>query len=281
MPPLPGLNDPAMLSYSNIIASTQNSWVKSVRGLHDRSERYRQLKFLIEGTHLVEEALANEWPLDVLCFDMDWAEQNEHLLQRLLSKRIYQDIVLQPVSREILAKLSTTDTVCSVVGVARMVLSQETQGTAVARNNATFYLATESLQDPGNCGALIRTTAATGPIVLSSHSVDPTNPKVLRSSAGQWFRNPPWMLDLLPWVQSKNRDGFQILAAVADGDSMWSSDLTVPTVILLGNEGAGLSADLLAESTGRIAVPMSNGVESLNVSLTGALLAYEHKRQTR
>ena len=154
---------------------------------------------------------------------------------------------------------------------------------AFAPRELSLAIAVESVQDPGNLGALIRIAAAAGigPIILSPDSVDPFNPKVLRSTAGQWFRGPPVVVDILSLLRSQRKKNVQILAASANGKSFWECDLTVPTIFLLGNEGAGLSSELRAEATDVIAIPMAEGVESLNVAVTGALLIFEAQRQRK
>jgi len=260
------------------ITSVQNEWVKSLKRLHHSSDRRKQKKFLIEGSHLVEEAIATGWPLDAICFDANWARNNQGLLAAIAKDASRKHILLQPASDAVLRRLSTTDSSCSVIAVANPV-----ETIALPPSELSLAIAVESLQDPGNLGGLIRIAAAAGigPILLSPDSVDPYNPKVLRSTAGQWFRGPPRVVDLFSLLRSQRQKNVQILAASADGKSFWECDLTVPTIFLLGNEGAGLSFDLKAEATGSIAIPMAEGVESLNVAIAGALLVFEAQRQRK
>ena len=268
-----------------ILHSVQNDWVKSLRKLHNRAERTERKRFLIEGTHAVEEAVATQWPLDTIAFDAKWGQNHKSLLARIKSDSIYATTALQPVSDEIIRKLSTTDTACSVIAVAA--ISDRMLGTLDIRarsKEVSFLIAVESLQDPGNLGTLIRASAASGfgQIVMNHDSVDPTNPKVLRSTAGQWFRSPPIVTNRLSdWVRECKSSGFQVLAASPEGKSMWDCNFKCNTIVLLGNEGAGLSQQLRAEATGTISVPMADGVESLNVAVTGALIAYEALRQQK
>lgn len=273
------------MNFLPIIQSVQNEWVKSLRKLHDRADRVERRCFLIEGTHAVEEAIATQWPLVSVIFDTKWAQSHSEILAQLASRANAPKTTLQPVSEDILRKLSTTNSPCSVIAVASIFDHSFRENKKHLRpENSSFVIAAESLQDPGNLGTLIRVAAASGfgRIVLSNDSVDPTNPKVLRSTAGQWFRSPPIVTDnLRAWVRERKSVGFQVLAASAEGTSMWDSDLTGNTIVLLGNEGSGLSQDLRIEATGTIAVPMADGVESLNVAVSGALIAYEALRQRK
>lgn len=273
------------MDFLPIIQSVQNEWVKSLRKLHNRADRIERKCFLIEGTHAVEEAIATQWPLLSVIFEARWGQSHKAILSPLKAQAVFPKTTLQPVSEEVIRKLSTTNSPCSVIGLAaipdRMFQTHEAQDLTA---DASFLIAVESLQDPGNLGTLIRVSAASGfgQIVLSSDSVDPTNPKVLRSTAGQWFRSPPIVTDsLATWIRERKSAGFQVIAASPEGKSMWDCDLTRKTILLLGNEGGGLSQNLRADATGTIAVPMAAGVESLNVAVSGALIAYEALRQRK
>jgi TrmH family RNA methyltransferase len=259
------------------ISSNQNPWVKAVHKLHHSTERRRQQLFLVEGTHLIQEAVATSWPLESICFSEEWSIQNHAIIANIVAHPAYRNTLLQPVSEDVLRKLSTTDSLCPAIGIARFQNPSTELPTLTS-----MQIAAESLRDPGNLGALVRISAAVGncPIILSPDSVDPTNPKVLRSTAGQWFRNRPVVVDnLLEYVLRNRSQGVQILAAAADGTCFWECDLTLPTMFLLGNEGSGLSHELRAAATKTVAIPMAPNVESLNVAISGALLAYESQRQ--
>jgi len=261
-----------------VISSNQNEWFKATMRLHQASVRRDERKFLIEGTHLIEEAIATEWPLESICFEESWAEQNQSLLHRMMQDAKRPRLIVQPTTKELLRRLSTTTTRTPVIGVAN-----EKEVSETVQRPISLAIAIESLQDPGNLGAMIRIAAAGGAshVYLSNDSVAPTNPKVLRASAGQWFRSPPVVTDLQPFLRAQKAASIQILAASADGHSFWESDLTRPTIFLLGNEGNGLSEEMRALATNSISVPMAPGVESLNVSITASLLIFEALRQRK
>jgi RNA methyltransferase, TrmH family len=265
-----------MTRLQSLISSHHNDWFKSVMRLHQSSERRDQRKFLIEGTHLVEEAIATGWPLECLCFIEAWAEQNQNLMNRITTDPSRDRMILQPATKDILSRLSTTTSRTPVVGVAHLY-----ERAPKPQKQASLALAVESLQDPGNLGSLIRISAAAGvgQVYISEESVAPTNPKVLRSTAGQWFRSPPIVTDLKQFLKVQKAASWQILAACADGKSYWETDLTQPTLFLLGNEGGGLSSEMISLATDKVSIPMAASVESLNVSVAGALLLYEAQRQ--
>jgi RNA methyltransferase, TrmH family len=149
----------------------------------------------------------------------------------------------------------------------------------------SFGLVLETIQDPGNLGTTIRTAAAAGVegLILSDDSVDLDHPKVLRASAGQWFRLPMAVSgNLVQTVADYRRQGFQTIATLPQAKlSYWDLDLSKPTLVLMGNEGAGLSAQLADLADHQVSIPLAPGVESLNVGVCTALMLYEVRRQRR
>ncbi len=227
-------------------------------------------KFICEGTHLLQEAIATHWPLDAVCFTQTWADKHNLLLESLVPK-----IRQQLVSPNVLSHLATTEHPDGVIAIARYRVS------APRNDKLTLGLGLETLQEPGNLGVLIRAAVATATdgIWMSPDSVDPVNPKVLRASAGQWFRQSIITTSLRPWIEQCRSQSIQILAAAAGGRSYWDYDMTKPTIFLLGNESAGLSKPIRQLTDDIVSIPMTRGVESLNVGTTGALLLYEAMRQ--
>ncbi len=261
---------------AELLTSPENPWIRKLRQLHCSKGRREQGAFLVEGSHLLEEALRVGWPLQALCYTPEWAERHPQLLANLPSH-----LRRQAVSPAVLATLSTTESPQGVVAVAIRRPSPPPPLSEVR-----LGLVVETLQDPGNLGSLIRVVAAAGAdgLWLSAGSVDPENPKVLRASAGQWFRCPPQVLpDLTAWLQACRRQGIQILAATLSPTATcyWDQDLTRPTLFLLGNEGAGLRETTLHQADAQVRIPMAEGVESLNVAMAGGLLLYEALRQRR
>jgi len=266
------------MQFQPVITSHHNESFKSILKLHQASERRDRKTFLIEGAHLVEEAIATDWPLESIWFEEAWADSDRTVLSKIALEKKHSNISLQPTTRDLMRKLSTTTSRAPVIGVA---IQKEVIGNS--SKPTSLGLVVESLQDPGNLGSMIRISAAAGigQVVLSRDSVSPTNPKVLRASAGQWFRSPPMVTDLSSFLRQQSSISVQILAACAEGDSYWEHDLTRPTLFLLGNEGNGLSPQVRELASGTISVPMAKDVESLNVAITSAVLTYEALRQRR
>jgi TrmH family RNA methyltransferase len=146
-------------------------------------------------------------------------------------------------------------------------------------SHPTFALLLEDIQDPGNLGSLLRTAAAAGVEVVwcSQGCTDAWSPKALRGGQGAHA--------ILPIVERANLDEVvaqftgQILAASPVGEAMYALNMQTPTAWMIGNEGAGLSEDLMAKASYRVAIPMPGKIESLNAAAAGAICLFEVVRQ--
>jgi TrmH family RNA methyltransferase len=256
-----------------VLTSLKNPWVKELRKLHQAKYRRSHQQFLVEGTHLVQEAIATHYPLQAVCATPQWQSQHPQVWEQLQATTSRQELV----SEAVLAAIATTKTPDGVVAIAAPASPPPTPPLP------QLGLALEALQDPGNVGTLIRTAVAVGSdgLWLSPDSVDLTHPKVLRASAGQWFRIAAQVTPGLPAQLSTWRaQGCQILATAAEGAiPYWDVDFMKPSVVVLGNEGAGLSAEAIAQASQVIAIPMVNSVESLNVGVAAAVILFEALRQ--
>lgn len=262
------------------------------RALHESRGRRDQGRVLLEGTHLIEEAARLGLAASELLATPAWIEAH----QALLHQHPAMAAVLQPVDEAVLAAAATTRHPDGVV------LSLDLPRPA-APTRPGFVLALEQLQDPGNLGTLMRTALAAGVEALwLAGGADPWQPKVVRASAGAALTLPLERLEGLALrLQQARAQGVQVVAttvtarvgptppasAAAAGASAagtaaipyWQLDWTLPTVLLLGNEGAGLSSDLLSCCSHRVTIPHSAAVESLNVAVAAGPLLLERWRQ--
>lgn len=256
-----------------MLTSLQNPLIKQIRKLQAAKQRREQGLFLLEGTHLLEEAIAVGYPLETVCCTPNWQSSHQQLWQQACQQARRAEIV----SSEVIEAIATTVQPDGVVATApRSDRQQALPFTGIS-------LALETLQDPGNLGTIIRTAAAAGAsgLWLSEDCVDLDNPKVLRASAGQWFRLPMAVsTDLTATVREYQQAGMQVVATLPTATmTYWEVDWQRPTLIVLGNEGAGLSAEVAGLTDLQVRIPLSSGVESLNVAIAAALLLYEAKRQ--
>ena len=261
-----------------MLTSTRNPLVKQLRALGESAkDRKEQGLFLVEGTHAITEAIATAYPLSIVCCTEKWIAANPDLYDQIESSTDEIE-KLEIVSEEVLQAIATTKNPDGAIAVA-LLPSRE-----VANIN-TLGLALETIQDPGNIGAIVRSAVAVGidGMLVSSDSVDLTNPKIIRATAGQWFRcamqTSNHLADDIRKLQSQ---GIKAISTIATAKkTYWDYDFRQPTLILLGNEGKGLSEELIELADEAVSIPQSDQVESLNISICAALLLYEAKRQRR
>ena len=256
-----------------MLTSTKNPLVKQIRKLHSTKERHKQGLFLVEGTHLVEEACEVDYPLVAVCCTPHWQDSHQVLWETVCNQSDRAEVV----SQEVLNVIATTVQPDGIVATVR----RGSHSTQVPFSRVVMAL--ETIQDPGNLGTIIRSSMAAGSAGLwvSGNSVDLDNPKVLRASAGQWFRLPMAVSDDLKLtVEQAQQAGMQVIATLPSANlTYWEIDWQKPSLILLGNEGAGLSAELAAMADLQVNIPLHPGVESLNIAIAGSLMLYEALRQ--
>ncbi|MDJ0688514.1 MAG: RNA methyltransferase [Xenococcaceae cyanobacterium MO_188.B32] len=259
---------------TKILTSNKNPLIKQIRKLHRGRERQKQDLLLLEGTNLIQVACEVDYGLETVCCTPQWQENHPRLWQEIQTKAKRVELV----SGEVLQAIATTVNPDGIIATA-----VRKTGQTPKVNTTKLGLAIERLQDPGNLGTIIRTAVAAGVdgLWLSEDSVGFDNPKVLRASVGEWFRLPMASdCNLSAVVTAHQQQGVQIVATLPQATkTYWSIDYKRPTLILLGNEGAGLSAELIALAQEQIKIPLMFGVESLNVAISAALILYEARRQ--
>ncbi len=263
---------PSRASEPELISSRRNPLVARLRDLQEARGRRQQQLLLLEGTHLLQEALRLELTLEVVLATPEWLAGHGQLLATLPRRTR-----LQPATAEVLAAVATTHSPDGVVATAEPPCLPINQ-------KPNFVLALDRLQDPGNLGTLLRTALAAGvEQVWLADGADPYAPKVLRASSGAALALAVERLDgegLRQRLLQAGAAGLQRLATRAGkGQPYWELDWTQPTVLLLGNEGAGLAAELLALADHGVTIPHSAAVESLNVAVAAAPLLLERWRQ--
>jgi TrmH family RNA methyltransferase len=254
-----------------IVQSRQNSRVKELRFGLAQACRTDQGRVSIEGVHLIQEALRSGLQVPVVFI----REGDEALIDTL---------ELLPPDSEILAL--TPDIFLSAVstespqGIAALVDPPDFSLESVFAAPSPLILVAAALQDPGNLGTLIRSAEAFGAsgVLTLPGTVSPWNAKALRAASGSLFRLPVVAVREPELFTALRARGVRILATTASASSSMPN-LTGPAAILIGNEGAGLSASLLAAADAVISIPCPGPVESLNAAVAASILLYEASRQ--
>ena len=235
--------------------------------------------FVVEGEKMCHEALASEHKILVVCATADY-------LATMPNATVADDVY--EVSSEQLERLSSLRTPNKVwMLVERKAENGERRtesgerraenGERRAENGELggLVLALDGLQDPGNMGTIMRTADWYGirHIVCSRDTVSCYNPKVVQATMGAIFRTRVEYVDLAEWIDEANKKGFATYGAMLDGTDYRTATLQGPAVLVVGNEGRGISAPVAARLHQRLTIPNVGGTcESLNAAVATAIL---------
>ncbi|MDK6863142.1 TrmH family RNA methyltransferase [Nosocomiicoccus ampullae] len=235
-----------------VITSKDNKRIKEIRKLLTKKGRTKAQQFLIEGEHLIEEAI-------------QFGAHIEEIFV-LETDTFNFDLKTTVVTKDIMSSLSKLVTPPGIIAVVRM----ETKSIESDR-----VLAIDGIQDPGNLGTLIRTADAFNfkRILIGKNTVDPYSDKVLRSSQGSHFHVSLEDVDLIEVMQNFNGT---ILTTDLSGESLTDKITDEKIMIVLGNEGQGVSQEVLAVANYKVKIDMPGDAESLNVAVAGGILMHQY-----
>src|SRR5229473_3913972 len=257
--------------------------LSTIRDLQRRKARGRRGLALIEGVRLVEEALAARVPFKGALVGPDLARtaRGTALVAELQSHAVE----VEEVGARVFAQLADTET---PQGILAVIEPRRWTAADFAPSPGAVALVIDGVQDPGNVGTLIRTAhalGAAGTVVLRG-TADPTSPKALRAAMGATFRHPVVLLDDAAFIAWARKHGVTLWAAAADGTPLYRAlgkgdegrRDGGPIAVIVGNEGAGIRPQLNAVAAQRVAIPLAQGAESLNVAVAAGILLYEVTR---
>ena len=236
-----------------VITSVNNNHIKELCKLKDKKYRDITNTYLVETKHLVEEAY------------------KESLLEELilLDKEDYKlDVNTTYVSLEVLKKLSNINNPSSVMGVVKKKEESNNLGSRI--------LILDNIQDPGNLGTIIRSGVAFNfdTIVLSMDTVDLYNPKVVRATEGMIYKINIIVRDLKKFINSI-KDKYTVYGTDVNNGINISDIDSNNIVVIIGNEGNGISKDVKSLCDKNIYIDISSRCESLNVGVASSIIMYE------
>lgn len=254
-----------------MITSASNSQVKNIISLLRKSgERKRRGLFVIEGIRMFKE-VPSESIRNVYASE-SFARANKELLCGYRHEIVRDDIF---------ERMSDTKTPQGIL--AAVAMPEYTAEDIVGKNKNPLIVVLENIQDPGNLGTIIRTAEGAGAdgIIMSYDTVDIFNPKTVRSTMGSLYRVPfVYTADICAAVRDLSAKGINTCAAHLNGaQEYYNIDYSLPTAVLIGNEGNGLTDELTAAAKSRIKIPMRGKLESLNAAVSAAVVLYEAARQ--
>ena len=236
-----------------MITSTSNNTIKTLIKLKQKKYRDETGYYLVEGEHLVEEAMK-----EVECL--------------ISTKDITSDLPIVIVSNEVMSKLSFTKSPQFIM--AKCKIKKENKLIDGKR-----YLILDDLQDPGNIGTLIRTALAFSidQVILSNNCVDLYNDKLLRSMQGANFHINCIYDDLKTVISTLKKNNVKIIgSALENGQDIKQIKISEKMAFIVGNEGNGMNKDILQECDYVGYIPI-NTIESLNVAIAGSIMMYHFK----
>lgn len=245
-----------------MLSKSQISFIKS---LHQKKYRKENGIFIIEGIKSIEEFTQSNYQIHSIYYLAQY-----HSLLPALSA----NIKLFEVNNAELDKISTLQT---PQGILALIHLPEPPVFDISVLKNTFTLVLDGVQDPGNMGTIIRTADWFGfkQVICSTNCVEVYNPKTVQATMGSLSRVNVFYEDL-PSVLKNVK--VPIFGAVLNGKSMYKSDWGKEGIVILGNEGQGISPEVMKLITNPVTIPRVGGAESLNVAISAAILCAEISR---
>lgn len=236
------------------ITSINNEYIKEISKLNEKKYRDKLNKYLIEGLHLVTEALKYDI-IDTIIIREDFSYETniKHII----------------VSNEVMKKLSDNPSIPKIMAVVNK------KESTISGNK---ILLLDRLQDPGNLGTIIRSAVAFNfdTIILSNDTVDLYNSKVLRSTQGMLFNINILRQDLTNVINELKNNNYTIYGTKVDnGNDVKEINNTNKFALIIGNEGTGISDNILEQCDKYLYIKMNNNCESLNAGVAASILMYE------
>lgn len=267
---------PYIFTKSNValINMLSKNKIKLIQSLNRKKNRDESGLFLVEGTKMVEEALRSDFQIETII------GTSEFLLQHINKKLEKTEIIeAESISIQKASLLQNPQD-----SLALIKIPANTNLPVPKEDN--LILALDFIQDPGNLGTILRIADWFGihTIICSENTVDVYNPKVVQASMGAIFRVKTHYTELTDFLSGSMNKQVPIYGTFLNGENIYQENLTPNGILVLGNEGNGISDPVSLLITKRLFIPsfssMDNKPESLNVAVAAALCCSEFKRRS-
>jgi TrmH family RNA methyltransferase len=254
------------------VTSLTNATVKAVRALHARKGREESGLFLAEGLKLVGEAFESDRIPRILLYGPE--ARSLPLLERVArgTEAAGGDVI--EVSREILEKVSRRDNPQTVIAVFDQVFADLGQ---LRPDTAACWVGLQAVRDPGNLGTIVRTAdaAGCGGVILIGECCDPYSVEAVRATMGSIFATPLFKISEADFIAWRARWPGAVVGTLLSAQLDYrQADYRRPTLILMGNEQAGLPPELAAVCDVNVKIPMRGRADSLNLSVATGIMIY-------
>lgn len=248
-----------------IITSAHNQLVKDIKKLYTKKGRTKQNKYLLDGWHLVKEALLAKLPLQELLLTEESKAKLPPADQALLPDDYIQ---ITPAIAQTISQTKSPQGIFATVALSVHHVAP----------TAGSWLLLDAVQDPGNIGTLVRTADAAGMtgVVFGAGCADMYHPKVIRAMQGSQFHVQLTSGDLAAWVKTLTASDIPVF-----GSELNPAAKDYRTVgrfnefgLIMGNEGNGMNPELLKQTTANLYIPLVGKAESLNVGVAAGVLMF-------
>lgn len=256
----------------------QNPLVKKAMTLKEKSrERKKTGSFVLEGVRELQLAIKGNYALETVFYYVDIIPRAEVL--ELMGQTVGQEVLIE-ISKEIYQKLAYRETTEGVLAIAKS-KSHSLESLEFKTENPLILVA-EAPEKPGNIGALLRTADAANldAVIIANPKGDLYNPNIIRSSVGCVFTNQIGVgttEEVIGFLRKKNIAMY--CAALTASEKYTKVEFYEASAIIVGTEATGLSSEWLKNSTKNIIIPMEGEIDSMNVSVSAAIVIFEAKRQ--
>lgn len=258
-----------------LISSLQNPSVKNLVKLNKARERKSQNLFVIEGARELSLALAGDYSIKevYVCKELFATSRYTTVLEGFPSEKIIH------ISEQVFEKVAYRT---SSDGIVALACPKSHKLSNLKLSNNPFIVILESVEKPGNLGAILRSAdaAAVDAVIVCDPQTDVYNPNVIRSSVGGLFTVQTAVsssTEAMEWLQENEIKSFA--AELEAAEFYQDVDFRGPSAIVMGTEAEGLTDVWLKFATQRVKIPMRGKIDSLNVSVSTAVLTFEAMRQ--
>ncbi len=256
-----------------LITSPQNPKIKNIVALEKARERREQNVFVVEGLKETGLAISAGYNCESVFFCPDIASDEE---LRMLG---VNERAMIPVAKHVFEKIAYRESTGGVLAVATQ---KKHSLNAIQLSGNPLILVIESVEKPGNLGALLRTAdaAKVDAVIICDPATDFYNPNVIRSSVGCVFTNQVASATTEEAIAWLKENGVNIYCTYLQASKPYHMvDYTKPSAIVMGTEATGLSETWVAASDANVIIPMQGKIDSMNVSTAAAVVIFEAKRQ--
>lgn len=264
------------------ITSKDNAIFKLIKSLKVRKYRIREALFVVEGPKQVIEAKSSRYDLKYLVVRKDRLEsfKNEGFCEKIP----FQDGTIISMDERLFKQITDTENSQGIIAVLSYeILSAKEFMMELPPRSKVLVL--DKLQDHGNIGTLVRTAEGAGfkGVILLKGSGDMFSPKAIRAAGGAMLRMPVTMIDDANSLRRLS-DEFSkklVVTDVESGVAYYDVDLSENIFLVMGNEGHGVSKEIMDMADIKINIPTEGFLESLNVATAGAVLMMDSLRQNK